>query len=390
MGIIFNILISAIVGSVSAFGFFSFVPLSFIDKFSVDSGQKLGSSITVIQGTDTISNSRGTINTNFSNLNNDKIENSTTSVASITTLSNLVTVGTLTSGALGSGFTAINVAQGGTGSTTLSANQVLLGNGTGAITIVQGWGSSGQFLGSNGGSLAPTWQSAATDQTANYVWTGNHNFTGTTSIKNFNASSTAANPMIWNGVSFNTPSTQGSADTFLKNDGTGSLTWSSPPWALVASTTATAATSSITLTIPSPIRHDIEIACNFPNVDNDTSDIQVVLNNITAGTPWGVKLRQNFTEVISTTASSTIEVLDTASTVRSDGMLFFHIKNASYTGFNTFMTWDGVIRDNSSAPESVNGVAIRSSTILVEQFQVRMTGDTWPAGAACSAYAIDK
>src|SRR3990167_11229886 len=70
---------------------------------------KLGVSITTIAGTDTLSGSRGTINTNFSNLNSGKIENATTSVAAITTLSNLVTTGALSSGSLASGFTTITV-----------------------------------------------------------------------------------------------------------------------------------------------------------------------------------------------------------------------------------------------------------------------------------------
>lgn len=99
------------------------------------------------------------------------IETGTTSVASITTLGNLASVGTLTTGSLGSGFTTVVVARGGTGSTTLSSNQILLGNGTGNIGTVVGWGTSGQFLQSNGGVLAPTWATSAIDQGAAYTWT---------------------------------------------------------------------------------------------------------------------------------------------------------------------------------------------------------------------------
>jgi len=239
MGFLINIALSTIVGMVSAIGVYTTIPLSFIEKFSIDSGQKLGSSITTIAGGDTISSSRAVINTNFSNLNDGKIENSTTSVAAITTLSNLVTVGTLTSGSLGSGFTTVVGARGGTGSTTLSTNQVLLGNGTGNIGVVEGWGTSGQGLLSNGGVLAPTWQAITTDQTANYIWSGTHTFnnravfsssinaTGTTLIQQLNASSTAANPIVLNGVSLSTPPTQGASSTVLKNNGSGSLIWDS-------------------------------------------------------------------------------------------------------------------------------------------------------------------
>src|SRR3990167_11564219 len=139
MGFLINIALSAIVGIVSAIGVYTTIPLSFIEKFSVDSGQKLGSSITTIAGGDTISSSRAVINTNFSNLNNGKIENSTTSVASITTLasltsaSSLATVGTITTGVWQG--TPVGATWGGTGSSTLSANQVLLGNGTTQLKV---------------------------------------------------------------------------------------------------------------------------------------------------------------------------------------------------------------------------------------------------------------
>ena len=43
------------------------------------------------------------------------------------------------------------VARGGTGNTTLTANRVLLGNGTSAVAVA-GAGTSGQFLQSNGAS----------------------------------------------------------------------------------------------------------------------------------------------------------------------------------------------------------------------------------------------
>jgi hypothetical protein len=69
-------------------------------------------------------------------------------------------VGTLTVGALGAGFTTVGVAQGGTGATTLAANGVLYGNGTGAIQAT-GVGTTGQCLLGNTGT-APTWGTCAT------------------------------------------------------------------------------------------------------------------------------------------------------------------------------------------------------------------------------------
>ncbi|MBI1834000.1 MAG: hypothetical protein HYR90_04205 [Candidatus Andersenbacteria bacterium] len=142
--------------------------------------QKLGVTITTIAATDRIRDSRTTINDNFTNLNSGKIENSTTSVAAITALPNLVTVGALSSGSLASGFTTVTVGLGGTGSTTLASNQILLGNGTGALTVVNGFGASGQFLTSNGSSTAPRWTTSSIDTALSYTWTGNHSFTNAT------------------------------------------------------------------------------------------------------------------------------------------------------------------------------------------------------------------
>ena len=77
--------------------------------------------------------------------------NATTTNATTTSLS---VTGTVTFD------TALGVASGGTGSSTLSANQVLLGNGTGNIGVVSGLGSNNDVLTSNGAGSAPTWQAA--------------------------------------------------------------------------------------------------------------------------------------------------------------------------------------------------------------------------------------
>lgn len=69
------------------------MPLSWLDLFS--GGEYLGSTITTINATDTMKDSRAVINTNFTNLNAGKIENSTTSLPLITTISGLTTAGSL-------------------------------------------------------------------------------------------------------------------------------------------------------------------------------------------------------------------------------------------------------------------------------------------------------
>jgi hypothetical protein len=58
----------------------------------------------------------------------------------------IVTVGTLTSGALGTGFTTVAVAQGGTGATSFTSNGVIYGNGTSALQVTAVATVSGSFL----------------------------------------------------------------------------------------------------------------------------------------------------------------------------------------------------------------------------------------------------
>lgn len=57
-----------------------------------------------------------------------------TTLGSGVTASSLTSVGTLTSGALGSGFTTVATAQGGTGQTTYANGQLLIGNASGGLT----------------------------------------------------------------------------------------------------------------------------------------------------------------------------------------------------------------------------------------------------------------
>ena len=87
------------------------------------------------------------------------------------------TPSTNTSGAVTLAGT-LGVANGGTGATTLTANNVLLGNGTSALQVVAP-GTSGNVLTSNG----TTWQSAApaagVSLSADNTWTGTQSFVGT-------------------------------------------------------------------------------------------------------------------------------------------------------------------------------------------------------------------
>jgi hypothetical protein len=226
-------------------------------KISISCYNALGSTITNIAGGDIISSSRTTINTNFTNLNNGKIEVSTTTLPLITTLSGLTsatslsTVGTIITGTWSA--TSIAVGKGGTGTTSPSAYFVLLGDGTNGITIASSTGSSGQFLTSNGAGAYPSWQTSAVSQSINYNFTSSY-----FGVKNLNASSTSANPLVLNGVSINTPSTQGASSTVWVNDGTGKFISEKPNMEFLAGVKLAGASTTVTLSIPQRLSYYIQ------------------------------------------------------------------------------------------------------------------------------------
>src|SRR3990167_889424 len=201
---------------------------------------KLGTSVTEISGSTLISAFPTIHNTNVNNLNDGKIENASSSIAAITTLSNLTETGVLASSTFRG--SAVGIPYGGTGSTTLSSNRVLLGSGANSISTVVGFGTPGQTLQSSGSGNAPTWEANTTDENATYHWTGTHDFdgrinfnssslinaTGTTLIKNLNASSSAANPIYLNGIDYAFPSVEGASSTVITTNGSGTLIWDTP------------------------------------------------------------------------------------------------------------------------------------------------------------------
>jgi hypothetical protein len=105
----------------------------------------------------------GTANINLPGVNTAGNQNTSGNAATATTATNV------------SGTVA--VANGGTGATSLTANNVLLGNGTSALQVVAP-GTSGNVLTSNG----TTWTSAAgLSLSGDNTWTGTQTFSGTSS-----------------------------------------------------------------------------------------------------------------------------------------------------------------------------------------------------------------
>lgn len=73
------------------------------------------------------------------------------------------------------------VANGGTGAATLTANNVILGNGTSAVQAVAP-GTSGNVLTSNGTTWSSTTPAAGVSLSAANTWTGKQTFNGTSSV----------------------------------------------------------------------------------------------------------------------------------------------------------------------------------------------------------------
>jgi hypothetical protein len=72
----------------------------------------------------------------------------------------------------------VAVANGGTGATSLTANNVILGNGTAAVQVVAP-GTTGNVLTSNGTTWQSTTPAAGVSLSADNTWTGTQTFSGT-------------------------------------------------------------------------------------------------------------------------------------------------------------------------------------------------------------------
>ena len=276
-----NILITLLVSVVSVFTLNNFVPLKYLDFPQKE--KNLGATITIIQGSDTLSSSRTVINTNFANLNADKFDVASTSHSNLTTASALETVGTIISGTWNGG--TITVPYGGTGSTTLSSNSVLLGNGIGNIKTVDGLGTSGQSLVSNGVGSAPTWQSVGVNQADNFTWTGTHLFTASSThsaTTTISANSTTNNALVLNGINYAFPASESASSTVLMTNGSGSLSWNETTWKLLTSTTTEQAMGIATTTITGTPQ-DLRIIYFNPNTMSGADSYFLAFNGSYSG-----------------------------------------------------------------------------------------------------------
>ena len=346
-----NIVIAALVSFAVSYGFYYGLPLLSEDV-------SYGATITTINGSDTLSSSRTTINNNFSALNAGKIENSTTSLPLITSLAGLTTIGTISTGVWNG--TAIGVAYNGTGTTSPSTNHIMLGNGASGFKTVNGLGNSGEFLTSNGAGAAPSWSSASVNQTLAYSWTGPHLFSGgasSTGTTTISASSLTTNPFVINSLAYKWPSVRGASSTVLMEDGSGNLTWNPPGYTLLGSFDASGSTAGATTTFSTLGLQNLRVTFYFTSI-SPASDIRVTFNG-DYGSNYGYYQTETAGPVQSH-ASAFIYVTQNSTT--SPGRMTFDISNPASARKN--MTFNGSYGSNSgtNAPILVNGAAVWNNT----------------------------
>lgn len=348
MTYLLNILIGGLVALSATIGVYNYAPLSFIEKFGPEPVVTFGATITNIAGTDTLKNSRSVINDNFTSLNNYKIENSTTSVAAITTLSNLVSIGTITTGTWDA--STLTVSRGGTGSTTLAANLILLGNGTTQLGVVNGTGALNQFLTSQGAGANPIWTTSSVVQTDNYAWTGRHEFrTATTSIKGTN------NGITINGIDFSLPATllgigSGTVATLIpENSGSTTIRFQQPPigWEYLDMTVLSGSAATVTVS-NLPARREYQLEIYISGVSSSDQRPGISFNCCGSNEyAW----QATSTGSVGGQASSTPHVRLTGGNYDGIGRYTLTVTNPSATKEKKLVSGTGVIDTNTSNPQ---------------------------------------
>jgi len=371
----------------SLFGFVlaNFVPLNVLDYFLITSKRLGATSITTIAGTDTLSSSRTTINNNFSSLNLNKVEISdlaaTTTLANLSTLTGLVTTGTITTGTWNG--TAIGAAYGGTGSTTLSSNQVLLGNGTGNMGVVAGLGTNGQFLTSGGVGTPPTWTTSAIALGDNYTWTGHHIFTTLFGTNATTTNLTVSGTFNWGSLYLTAPSTNNATSTVLANNGSGGLSFVLPDWYLVTSTTTEAAMSVATTTISGAPEY-LKILVYNPNALSGATSYRINFNG-DRGANYGYQFTGSGGSQTDTSSSGNIDMLISTATT-SPAMIELMVKNDATTVKSVIYSstlWAG----GSQAPGITSGGGVWNNVSdNISSFQLTFGVETMPAGATIKVY----
>jgi hypothetical protein len=265
----------------------------------------------------------------------------------------------------------VAVANGGTGASTLTANNVLLGNGTSALQVVAP-GASGNVLTSNG----TTWSSSAPQNLANTIsgvvpvangGTGLSSLTagGAVYASSSSALTTGTLPLMAGGTgvtsqqaAINTLTGTQSAGKYLRSDGTDarlSTIQAADVPTLNQNTTGTAA--NVTGIVP--------VANGGTGVTTSTGTGNVVLSSSPAflGTPTAptANAGTNTTQV-ATTAFVTTAVAAAASSVRLNSDEFTAASIQTIFIFTTASSNTGAVQTPLSKPYMyINGTRIKNS-----------------------------
>jgi hypothetical protein len=269
------------------------------------------------------------------------------------------------------------------GTTSLPAYSILFGSST-ELSALYNLGSSGQSLVSNGAGAMPSWQSVGVNQADSYIWTGDHNFIGTTTIKNLNASSTVANPLKLNGVSYAFPSSIYASSTTLMSDASGNLSWNKPDWELLGSSvlSSPAATNTVSFTARNTLRVYIDVLGQ-----NGVSGGDAIVLRFNGGGYGGYTSNifsvPTFSAVVRSSNSFRMDISNSTSTRRT-----YIIDIDNRNGYDKVLTISGNFSSSTPFSTAIIGDGLWATTTQITSISVTQNNPSFPAqtGSSLTVY----
>ncbi len=256
--------------------------------------------------------------------------------------------------------------------------------------MVSGWGNSGESFVSNGGVLAPTWQSVSFDSTDDYNLSGSWNWFDNTATSTFNQNvdiaASSTDPLTLNDVPYVFPAAGGASTTALMNNGSNKLFWVSPDWELLVSTTTQQNMNAATTTVSAA--NDLRIIFYSKGVSTAAALTIRFNGDYTANYGWN------------TTDTGTSAVLDsgtkqTAISLSEDGTgttspAYFTIDISNEATLPKIANWQGTFGTSFYVGGRVEGGGIWANTanqITTITFDAQVgSGYTITAGSIIKVY----
>lgn len=366
---------------------------AYLYSFNYWFGHNLGAAFTTLSSSDTVANFPTTYNANIAVTANTSAANdfsglqtapyaSTTVFSCSTCYFGGTATSSITNGVL-SLISPLTVASGGTGSTTLSQFSVLLGSSTNAIGIVEGFGTSGQILTSNGVGVAPTWQSGTVDESLDYTWTGAHSFVNSTT----SAFAITTAKFHINGLDYRFPSTGLATNTVFMFDASGTASLIKPPYRLIASSTTGSAGLYATTSITEAPSH-LKVVLEFNGASNET--VRVRFNGDSASN-YGYALNRDQTGAfVRSSGSATNSILLTnAADVSTTTKAHIEINIENTPGERKLATWQATMSNSgTNAPVNITGSGVwnNTSSVITDVVFDANTTQNIPSGARVFIY----